>query len=89
MLLLFGAGDILTVQGNRETNKVNCTNCRSELTFINDERSLLLSGEPPPAKGKPAAKKPAKQAACFGLVLAVCACTVAVNRVGSAFDQQH
>ena len=60
--LLCGAGDILTVQGNRETNKVSCTNCKSELTFLNDERSLVLSGEPPAAKPKPN-KKPAKQAA--------------------------
>ncbi len=60
--MLFGAGDILTVQGNRETNKVSCTNCKSELTFLNDERSLVLSGEPPAAKPKPG-KKPAKQAA--------------------------
>ena len=58
----YDAGDILTVQGNRETNKVNCTNCRSQLTFINDERSLVLSGDPPPAKGKDA-KKPATQGA--------------------------
>jgi len=44
-------GDILTVQGNRESNKVACTNCKSELTFMNEERSLLLSGEPPAPKG--------------------------------------
>lgn len=56
------AGDILTVQGNRESNKVQCTDCKSELTFMMEERSLLLSGGPPPPKAPPkAAPKPASK----------------------------
>jgi len=53
-------GDILTVSGNRESNKVACVNCKSELTFMNEERSLLLSGSPPEPKApKKAAPKKA------------------------------
>lgn len=51
-------GDILTVQGNRESNKVSCTECKSELTFMMEERSLLLSGDPPAPKAPPKAAAP-------------------------------
>ena len=33
-------GDILTVRGNREVNKVNCENCKSEMQFIAPKRQV-------------------------------------------------
>jgi hypothetical protein len=51
-------GDILTVSGSRNSNIVDCPNCKAKLDFDADKRQVRVKGDdapaPPPAKVKSA-----------------------------------
>jgi hypothetical protein len=50
-------GDILTIQGSRDTNTVTCNNCKAKLTFDARKREIVVAEFPGTPEKKPAKKE--------------------------------